>query len=502
MHAPLNLRGVRGLVATIATLTLLATSSPLAQAAPRHTSGPVRFSAQQQRTDDSSLVYVVGVGTSDKGSENLASVGLVVDESGLILVSAGAVAPMAPGLAATYQSPGRDIRIDTVLVGATGKVVFGARVVAVDGYMDVAIIQVDSILEGKQLVPLSAGDFTLPAVSLATTSPTPGSPVTYLTIDQGIKTVQGTIDSAYQDARLAEPATFFTDISDVGQDPGGAVLDANGDLSLYPTWSVGGTPGSVFGTAAPFIAPVLDAARSGKEYVSPFDVAGSGQEAMTFDSWATAEPNPCVAADPGRTTTYPSGATRIAATFGYTDFTDDEDLFVLWSDPNPDARDPIIGTSLLRWGAGSAGDCFPSSLANGDSPLPDGDYAVTMFAGGALRFMSGAKVTVGGQVVPTADAVISGRVIDADTGKGIAKVAVIVLKPGTDLNSWLSKPDDKAVVAAGTTDKKGHYETRPAIGPDTYSILFLADGYEVAGGTVELKGGPIELEDVALAPQR
>jgi hypothetical protein len=70
-------------------------------------------------------------------------------------------------------------------------------------------------------------------------------------------------------------------------------------------------------------------------------------------------------------------------------------------------------------------------------------------------------------IVPPSDQGVSytGRVIDQQTGRGVANVRVYLLKPGATYQEWLDAPGfiNDRVAAHGVTDERGVYQIAPRI---------------------------------------
>lgn len=279
--------------------------------------------------------------------------------------------------------------------------------------------------------------------------------------------------------------------------PGGAIVDATGALVAFPTWLAALPTLNASGRPATLVQPLLAAAQTGSGYDSPYVVAGSGDEALTLASWVTEE-EPCAVAtdERGDVSDYPTGAERITAMFTWSGFTDDEDTLDVWYDADPGATDPVLLTTPGRWVDGPAGDCYALSIFMGDgSALAEGAYGVRVLAGGRLRTVGDATTTIGRQTVDGVN--VTGRVIDADTGKGVKEAWVVLLVQGTDIQDWLDNPSERAIAASGIADKKGYYETSPAIAPGEYPFLVYAEGYRIIGGSLDLTEGSF-LDDLQL----
>ena len=119
-----------------------------------------------------------------------------------------------------------------------------------------------------------------------------------------------------------------------------------------------------------------------------------------------------------------------------------------------------------------------------------------VLAGGRLRTVGDATTTIGREP----DGInLKGRIVNADTGKGVKEALVILLVPGTEIQEWLDNPSDRQVAASDTSDKKGYYETAPPITPGEYPFLVYAEGYRIIGGSLDLTTGSY-LDDLQLTP--
>jgi len=116
--------------------------------------------------------------------------------------------------------------------------------------------------------------------------------------------------------------------------------------------------------------------------------------------------------------------------------------------------------------------------------LPDGRYGLYLFIEG--EFAQYGECTVGGKAPkptptpkwPTKEegVEIYGRIVDADTGRGIAGAYFAVLQPGITVAEF--EGDESQVYTIAETDRKGYYELPlPLARDETYSIIVVAEGY-------------------------
>ena len=499
-------------VALLALVGLLATSSPVAAASPDPAaSGSARPSPSaepspqpvQLTMNTGAIVGLVVAGTRAGHASLAEGWGLVVDPSGLILANASVVAPNAPGVAAGYGDPTLPASVSVIEVWVASSAgqpmvrAYTGKVLAVDGFLDLAIVGLDSTL-GDTPAPVAPGSVTMPAVALAARLPDPPSPLVAVAIADGPGTgpvtVGGFATTLEQVARPSPGSCCPVAVSTFRMPdawPGGVfLLDGSGALAAFPAYLLGYPPGVALGTPVDAIAPLVDAARQGRAYTSPFGVPGTGNESMHFRSWSTSS-DPC-SGGAGNVGSYPPGTTRIAAAFDASNFTPNEDVLRVWSEVDSQA---LLASSSGKWGA-QPSPCQAYTLSATTGTIANGRYHLELYAGGTLRQVGAATVRVG--VAPGSIA-LSGRALDVDTGDPIADALVVVLKPGTDLQAWFTSPTDSDVAASALTRADGTFITDPPIATGTYPFLILADGYQPIGGTIRTGTNGI-LGDVALAP--
>jgi hypothetical protein len=346
----------------------------------------------------------------------------------------------APGLAPRYGDPGLPATITEIAIGmfpgdgAPPVFPYLGRVVAVDGYLDLAIVAIDRKYTGE---PVAAGSISVPAVPLSSATIGAGRPVVVTVEPQGNEAVAATTTESTTDPRIApRTAELVTDVPlPDGAWPGQTlILDPTGALVAFPSFSILGRPASVRGRPYPLIGPLLDAARGGTPYVSPYVVAGTGRERLDFDAWVL-ETSPCDQPQVTRVAAYRSGATEIVALFAASEFTQDEDYLWTWYDADAYI---VTSTGSNRWkGSGAQCHSFSQTAPPGGS-LPDGRYGLAVFAGGKLRLVSLVEATVGDQAAGTGALTVQGRVADADTGSPIEGAFFFLLKPGVDVAAWFN----------------------------------------------------------------
>ncbi|MEX1093464.1 MAG: hypothetical protein WEF28_09945 [Acidimicrobiia bacterium] len=239
---------------------------------------------------------------------------------------------------------------------------------------------------------------------------------------------------------------------------------------------------------------------------------GSGQEAFTFNGWGSRlDENNCPS-DPVEA--YPSGTTQLLARFLFDGMTDGQDVYYEWT---VDDRFTIF-SQLAQWTFGPASDCFWFQFSD-PGGLPDGAYGLTIHAGTDLegRTIGSAFTSVGGGAdLPVEDEggiSLEGRIIDLDTGQGIAGALFQVLKlpedmtPDEVIENFLTLRDMNLVAAFTETDADGFYQVPPLPPAALYPVVVEAPGYQLVFGTIEIVGdvpaggGVFELGDIAMVGQ-
>ena len=453
------------------------------------------------------IVRVDVTGAGESGAVTATAYGVVVDPTGLILAPANVVAPSAPGVAVGWQWPISEYTVSQIVVSTSAgagqpfKPAYMASVATVDGIVDTAVLKLDSAITATgALTPVPAGSLNLPAVPVAAADPAVGAPILVATYPEkgttpsGLGTyteIPGKVTSFGSDIHVPGKNYWLnTDVPTPVTYPGGAIVDATGALVGLISWLADSPPEHVYGPTAGLMGPVIAAAKAGTPYTSPYVVPGSGAEQAKVTGFGTSDP-PCNTTTP--VTTYPTGTKSVAALLSYSGFTDGEDLLDLWFDPD---KQQILTYSLFQSTYGPSGTCLSSTMSANTGALPDGNYGYNLFAGGDLHFLTGAKAAIG-EPAP-AGVHVTGRVVDADTGKPIPLVIVYVLNSGVDPQTFLNSGTQADVASVGLTDDQGLYSTDPAVAPGKYPFLVIpSDNHQAVGGTVTIPADG-KLPDITL----
>jgi S1-C subfamily serine protease len=428
--------------------------------------------------------------------------GTILSPTGLILTNAHVAKPTAAGLGIFEADPTPTVDPEDLVVAvvesedrpAVPK--YRATVLAADGYLDAAVIQIDRDLDGR---PLSSGSLSLPTIPIGGSDTLhAGDALTVVGFPgiggDTISLSSGRVSGFLSDERIGQRAWIKTDAIISGGNSGGLAANEAGQLIGIPTRAREDVGGYSWVRPIALVKPLIDAARAGSRTVdSPYVVAGSGRESMTVDAWTT-NANACPAQD--RRTSYPSGTTNIIASVKHSGFASSEDVVSQWR-----LGGEIVNRGGIRLPQGAEnGGCYFSQLYY-DRGLPDGTYQLEVFGGPTLRPMTTAQTTIGATSA-NETATLAGFVVDADSGRSISGAVVYLLAPGTDLQTWFNDPQQSQIVSFATTGADGAFLVNGLTAGTSYPGMAMADGYVPAGGTVgPMKAGTnIMLDAIALTP--
>lgn len=413
--------------------------------------------------------------------------GAIVGSDGLILTNAHVGAPTAPGLPNLYGLAATpDEPPDALVIGIVTEEDlppdprFLAEPVVVEGWLDLAVLQIVSDLDGGPVTGLD-----LPVMELGDSDALSGGDELTVLGFPGVggdtlSTTRGIVSGFLADDKLDERRGWVkTDTPINPGNSGGAAIDESYLLVGVPTRG-----SDQIDQLRPInlAKPLIDDARAGLSYVrATGTVAPTGDESLTFTRWGLGleESGACVIDPVG---SYPTGVQYLLAEFAYEGFRDGEDVQWVWfadGDFWYEGRlDPASG-----WTLGESGECFwVPGYDYDDQPLPDGVYEVYVLAGAEPRVLADATVEVtaggGGSTGSTVEA--AGRVIDLDTGQPIAEAGVLLLEPGTDLGTWLDDPTADEVIAVGETGPEGEdfLFSTPLERGVPYPVVVVAEGYQ------------------------
>ena len=349
--------------------------------------------------------------------------GTLISSTGLILTSAHVASPASQGN--PYKEP------DALAIGLVDRPdqppVFSylARVVALDAYLDLAVIQISSTMDGADVDPAS---LDLPFVPLGDSDALYlGDEINLLgfpAVDSAVFTIDHATILGYRpEEGLGDHAWLVTEgaFGALGNSGGLAADDAGliigiavivelgpGDCRIITDYNGDGVVGGddsciIIGIGdATYLRPVnialsmIDAARSGETYVSPYEVVqlpSPGNESFNTIAWYTGTGlYDCKPEDPVES--FPSGTNAAAAVWTYEGMTDGEPWGAEWS-----LNGEITYAGQYTWDFGGQGQrylCFYDP-----DGLPDGNYRLELFAGPDRTLLTTSDVLVGSGAVTT-----------------------------------------------------------------------------------------------------
>ncbi|MCP5097238.1 MAG: trypsin-like peptidase domain-containing protein [Chloroflexi bacterium] len=419
--------------------------------------------------------------------------GTIISEDGFILTNAHVASPLAPGLAALYN----DTQFifgdepDALVVGIVESAdlppveTYLAEVRAADGVLDLAVIEITHTIDGE---PVDASNLNLPYVEIGDSNLLNlGDEIqVYGFPGAGGETItftRGDVSGFESEERIGTRTWIKTDTTVSPGNSGGLGANAQGQIIGVPSFVREAQGGAINRLRSiNFAVPLVEAAKSGDEYDSPYFVDGTGSESLEFVTWShDFDADTSCAID--EVSTFPSNSSGAVANFEYKGMADGEQIVIAWFFNNE-----FLTSSVTTWDFGKSGECFATYVHNFGDPIDDGTYDVELYAGRELDLIGSATTTVGGAgtAVSTSSASaiqVEGVVTDADSGKPINEAVVILLNPGTDLDAWLDDPVDEDVYTLAETNGKGAFELPNLLERDIeYPGVVWKEGYQTNEG--------------------
>lgn len=401
--------------------------------------------------------------------------GTIVSPEGVILTNAHVAAPTAPGLATLYNDPellfGDEPDQLVVALSETADQppaeIYIAELAAADGALDLAVIKVTADLDGNAL---DLGTLNLPFVEIGNSDEIRlGEEIRILGYPgaggETITFTRGNVAGFESQNRVGDRAWIKTDATISPGNSGGLGVNAAGQIIGVPSFgqeAIGGAINRL--RAINYALPMLEAAGASGSYASPYVVPGTGQETFNLVTWADdfSDADQCAI---GPRDSYPSNSTLAVAVFSYSGLTDGQQVLIAWW-----LDDDIMSTSVFEWSEGATGDCTAFYFHNYGDPIPNGNYAVEIYAGDELDFVGIAETAVGSSSANnsgnTGDSnngsnkdgvMVEGEIVDADSGKPLSGAVIFILQPGIDLDAWLENPTDADIYTYAETDQKGYF---------------------------------------------
>lgn len=457
--------------------------------------------------------------------------GSIVDPSGLILTNCHVANPRAMGM----SSPQAD-RLGIAVTERSDEppaVTYFAEVVAQNPKLDLAVLRIVGDVHGRR-----ASNLDLPSIPLGDSDALNlgeqlaiigypgigGETVTY---------TSGNVSGFSREGNIAR-GWIKTDATIAGGNSGGTGVDQNGCLVGIPTQAAAGS-----GITPVDARPVLDTNHDGRvdKRDTPMAIGGfinglrpvnlafplleeagmnvqrarsssargttilpqrsSGPAMPKADAKFTELLFSTRVTDDGRpfnpTTRIPSDVDTVYATFEHAGIEHGTPWSVVWM-----ANDEVIIDQKDTWDEDAYGrKVVKISNRRG---LPDGEYHLVLGIGGGVALEG--KMTVGTPVDET-DSQVSGRVVDAKTGKGIANALVIVLNPEASLQEFLRRRTNSSIFTSIQSEHDGRFKFPKQLPKgQAYSLIAAVQGYEpiAVEGALRVSNSAPEHADIGELP--
>jgi putative serine protease PepD len=338
--------------------------------------------------------------------------GDILTPTGLILTNAHVAEPHAPGLAVAIGEPGS--RLDPnppyltveLTTGPSSPVVarYRAKPVAVDGYLDFAIVQIYATSSGT---PVNPDALHLPYFTLGNDATVQlDQPVTTLgfpgvAMSDSITVTNGVISTFVPDplGHIKDPRFELETTARIAHgNSGGAAINNAGQLIGVPSLSIPGEGSDTSWRLRSITEarPLIAAAKARTPYSSHILVPLSGSEQVSGYGVGTSDSQACNGA---QSVTLP-GTSTVSFAFSYSGAPTGLDLALLISLPNRTIALTQDG-SLPQTTATASSGCLTFAVGPAElglSAMPSGTYQLQLFAGPNLDPVGqGASVTVHAQ---------------------------------------------------------------------------------------------------------
>lgn len=439
--------------------------------------------------------------------------GTIISPTGLILTNAHVASPASQG--------NKEEEPDALAIGIVQSedhpAVFSylADVKAVDGFLDIAVIQIASTIDGDSI---SSDSLNLPFVKIGNSDAVHiGDHVSIFGFPaiggETITYTDGNVSGFTSEEQLGDRAWIKTDATISGGNSGGlaandtaqiigipsiassgadtditdcrVVQDTNGDGQLTDKDTCIPIGGFINGIRPVNLAlPLIKAAQGGQTYSSPFDSGvatadSTGKEKVSNFQWYKTDKD-------GRLTdpidSYDNTVDTIAVAFDFSGFVDGQGWGDKWY-----LNDEKIYDGTYTWSGGSSGQSNTYINTTDGSALPEGTYKVELYVdnGGGAIGSSTVNVGNGGGNTgtpskPAANGVtLFGNIYDADTNKPLDGAYVFVLNPGVTYEQWADKNFPQEDIYSYTqSDSNGDYRIPDKVERGAiYAVAGSMDGY-------------------------
>jgi putative serine protease PepD len=328
--------------------------------------------------------------------------GTLISPAGLILTNAHVAQPRAPGAAVAMGLPASQLDANSpfltveLTTGPSSPVIarYRARPVAVDGYLDLAVVQIYATASGR---PVSPGSLRLPYLTLGNVAAVQlDQTVTVLGFpgvagSDSITVTSGVVSTFVPDplGHVADPRFELETTARVAHgNSGGAAISNAGQLVGVPSLAIPGEGGDVSWRlrSVAQAAPLVTAVRNRTGYRSKILVQLTGAESVTQTGVGASAQAACSGSQ--------EATAAASAVFGirYARLPAGLDVAMLIGMPGGTAV-TVPGGGLPQSTATTSNGCVTYQLTAGDlgrPALPSGTYQVQLLAGPDLAPLSAA----------------------------------------------------------------------------------------------------------------
>ena len=449
--------------------------------------------------------------------------GTIISKDGLILTNCHVADPVAIG----YPEEDNPDALVVELVDTEDQPpvpMYTARLLASDGILDLAMIKIDKNLDGSAVNP---ANLNLPFVQIGNSDSVQfGDPVFVFGFPgiggQTITYTSGSVSGFDAMDPIGNRAWMKTDATIAGGNSGGLaantqaqiigvptrlgtssatkltdcrlIADTNGDGEINEKDTCVPTGGFINAIRPINWAKIMiEDAQKGVAYTSPYQEnprptqapRDSSTARFNLNDWSTDIDQDHCPIQP--VNSFPTGITKIYGVFQFSNMTSGENWSYRWLLDNRE-----VFTNQDEWKNPSSGNCFSFSLENQGKALPDGEYRLEIYSGSNQDLVGSATTTVGGMPVnpqSSGDVQVEGEIVDANSGKGIGDIFMIILNPGIDPDQWLSDGLDSDILTYAQTSSDGYFAL-PDLLPRGYEYGAVAGnkklGYQSVTGYLDI----------------
>jgi putative serine protease PepD len=324
--------------------------------------------------------------------------GTLISANGLILTNGHVAEPQAAGEAVNQGVPGSTLDPNPpfltveLTTGQSSPVVarYQARPVAVDGYLDLAVVQIDATADGQ---PLNPASLRLPFLPLGNVNDVQlDQPVTVLGFpgvaeSDSITVTNGTISTFVPDplGHVTDPRFELETTARIAHgNSGGAAINNAGQLIGIPSLTVSGedTDVSYRLRSVAEASPLIAAAKNGTAYQSHLLVPSASAQRIDSIGIGLTEQAACSGGQ-----NVGSGASALFFGVNYSGFPVGIDVALSVELSDGSLVQPLP-QSILTSSSGCLSMEIDSPAALGDPQWPDGTYPTTLLAGPNLDPLS------------------------------------------------------------------------------------------------------------------